>query len=125
MNDNLFTKKVKRLDEDYNEKLTKFVESSERSNEAEGNDFINMVILIKKLATIPFLGKSANANIQVELKLINKHSKIIQQVYIGLMNHDNCYAGRILEEFPVFNKMKGLKYQEETKKTNSGEYILN
>lgn len=76
------------------------------------------------MATIPFITKEITTKIDFELKQLNKSLKLIERLYKKLLDHPNAYAGRILDEFTIFNRMNGLNYQEETKKTNSGEYVL-
>lgn len=48
----------------------------------------------------------------------------MQKLYENLSQSENAFAGRIIEEFKVFNRFNGLRYQEETKATNSAEYVL-
>ena len=48
----------------------------------------------------------------------------MQKLYESLSQSENAFAGRIIQEFNVFNRFNGLEYQSKTKATNSADYVL-
>lgn len=58
------------------------------------------------------------------LSKIAKNTKALNVVYQELESRSSFLAEKIIDEHDAFNKLKGLKFTEETKKTNDPEEIL-
>lgn len=61
---------------------------------------------------IAIITREVDEKIDLKLKKIKKSPKMIKEVFTSLEKSDNPIAHRVVDEHPIFSKLKGQKFNE-------------